>query len=152
MCTHLFAHHISGLKTKGDVNRCLYQTLEPEGLVQNIARSGRKPEWTLRTENAPAFALPVARVVDSTPKAIIPWGRHKQTARESKPEASATFYTPTAARASAPIPQRSAAAASGGADPSPSGWSMRDQILRVMRGQPAGASMTAIEIAKRLGG
>ena len=84
--------------------------------------------------------------------APVTWGRHEQTARESKPEASATFYTPTAARASAPIPQRSAAAASGGADPSPSGWSMRDQILRVMRGQPAGASMTAIEIAKRLGG
>ena len=93
----------------------------------------------------------------------VAWTGEQQTMRESKPKASAPstptatrasapFFTPTPARASAPNPRHSAAAVSGGAGHNTSGSSMRDQILSVMRQQPAGVSMTAIEIAKSLGG
>ena len=131
--------------------------------MQKNHRRGHKPGWTLRVDVSSTLSLPVARLVDPTTKAIVAWTGEQQTMRESKPKASAPstptatrasapFFTPTPARASAPNPRHSAAAVSGGAGHNTSGSSMRDQILSVMRQQPAGVSMTAIEIAKSLGG
>ena len=70
---------------------------------------------------------------------------------ETKSPASGPFPSPgRTARASAPVARHSAAAPSSATAPTGAG-TLRDAIMDLMRAQPAGAIMTAIEIAKRLG-
>ena len=37
----------TGFDTKKEVNQCLYQKLQPDGLVVQKKGSGRRPGWTL---------------------------------------------------------------------------------------------------------
>ena len=43
----LYGTYDTGFETKKEVNQCLYQQLQPAGLVVQKKGTGRRPGWTL---------------------------------------------------------------------------------------------------------